>query len=49
MYLYTRMGGRTVTARINTDKEPAVEEAHILDVDMERTHFFDLATEQTIV
>jgi multiple sugar transport system ATP-binding protein len=49
IYLYTRMGGRTVTARINSDKEPAVEEAHILDIDMERVHYFDMATELTLV
>ena len=49
IYLYTGMGGRTVTARINSDKEPPVDEPHILDIDMERAHFFDIATERTVV
>ncbi len=47
--LYLNVGGVTVTARINTDREPAVNTVHVLDVDMEAVHFFDKDTEQTIV
>jgi len=48
-YLYVRVGGRTLTARIHTDHEPAVDSTHILDIDMERVHFFDTTTTKTIV
>ncbi len=46
--LYLSVGGQQLTACINTDTQPEVEQPHILDVDMEATHFFDANTEMTI-
>ncbi|HDP34596.1 MAG TPA: sn-glycerol-3-phosphate ABC transporter ATP-binding protein UgpC [Candidatus Hydrogenedentes bacterium] len=46
--LYLTVGGQSLTARIHTDTQPAVDTAHILDVDMEAIHFFDVNTEMTI-
>ncbi|MDQ1257003.1 MAG: sn-glycerol-3-phosphate transporter ATP-binding protein UgpC, partial [Candidatus Hydrogenedentes bacterium] len=49
VYLYLGVGGHQVTARIKSEEEPPVNQAHVLDVDMEKVHFFDAATELTIV
>ena len=46
--LYLSIGGQSLTARIHTDTEPEVLKPHVLDVDMEATHFFDVDTEKTI-
>ncbi len=46
--LYLSVGGQSLTARIHSDAPPEVEKPHILDVDMEATHFFDANTEMTI-
>ena len=46
--LYLSVGGQSLTARIHTDTEPEVQKPHVLDVDMEATHFFDIDTEKTI-
>jgi hypothetical protein len=49
IYLYLTMGDSTVTARIDTNYEPPVNEPYILDVEMEKVHFFDGSTEMAIV
>lgn len=41
LYLYLNVGGQTFTARVNTDRQPTVNEPHILDVAMEKAHYFD--------
>jgi multiple sugar transport system ATP-binding protein len=47
--LYLNLDGQSITARINTSVEPAVNTQHVLDVDMNCAHFFDTETEKTIV
>jgi len=49
IYLYLNIGGESVTARIDTTVEPKVNEAHVLDVNMRRAHYFDAATEEALV
>ncbi|MCC6312123.1 MAG: ABC transporter ATP-binding protein [Trueperaceae bacterium] len=49
IYLYLDFGGRSVTARIGVEREPTVNEPHVLDVDMSRVHFFDAETERALV
>ncbi len=49
LYLYLELGGQTVTARIKSTEEPEVNTAYVLDIDMEKAHFFDIDTEETIV
>ncbi|MCK5861019.1 MAG: sn-glycerol-3-phosphate ABC transporter ATP-binding protein UgpC [Candidatus Hydrogenedentes bacterium] len=46
--LYLKIGKQSLTACIHTDSQPEVAKPHILDVDMEATHFFDVNTEKTI-
>ena len=46
--LYIGVGGQSLTASIKSDREPEVNREHVLDVDMERVHFFDIETEQTV-
>jgi len=48
IYLYLAVAGKSFTARIHADAEPRVNQAHVLDVDMGRAHYFDLETEQAI-
>jgi multiple sugar transport system ATP-binding protein len=48
IYLYLAAGKRVLTARINTEREPAVDSRYVLDVAMEKAHFFDPATEKAI-
>ncbi len=47
--LYIAVGKQSVTARIKSDREPEVNKPHVLDVNMTNAHFFDIATEQTLV
>lgn len=49
IYLYVAVGKHSLTARISSDREPAVDATHVLDVSMERAHFFDQASEQAIL
>jgi multiple sugar transport system ATP-binding protein len=49
IYLYIAVGKQSVTARIKSDEEPAVNEALVLDVTMEKAHYFDVDTELSIV
>ncbi len=47
--MYINVGGQSLTASIHSDREPEVNKDHVLDVDVERVHFFDVETEKTIV
>ncbi len=49
LYLYLAVGGKTFTARINTDREPTVNQSHVLDIEMDHAHYFDLDSEVSIV
>ena len=49
IYLHIDLGGQSLTARIQSDEEPEVNEALVLDVDMSKAHYFDVDTEETIV
>ncbi|HOJ34576.1 MAG TPA: sn-glycerol-3-phosphate ABC transporter ATP-binding protein UgpC [Candidatus Hydrogenedentes bacterium] len=49
IYLYLDVGGQSVTARIDSDKEPEVNTVLILDVDVSRAHYFDPETEKAIL
>ena len=49
IYLYLDIAGQTMTARIDTTVEPAVNQAHVLDVAMNDAHYFDVGSEATIV
>ena len=49
IYLYLDFAGSSVTARIGVETEPAVNEPHVLDVDMTKVHYFDADTELAIV
>ena len=40
-YLYLEVAGQTVTARVQTDRVPEVNASHVLDVAMEKAHYFD--------
>ena len=40
-YLYLDVAGQTVTARVQTDRVPEVNESRVLDVAMEKAHYFD--------
>jgi len=49
IYLHLDIGGTICTARVNADKEPPVNEAHVIDVLMDKAHYFDPDTEKAIV
>jgi len=40
-YLYLDVAGQSVTARVQTDRVPEVNALHVLDVAMEKAHYFD--------
>lgn len=40
-YLYLDVAGQTITARVQTECVPEVNESHVLDVAMEKAHYFD--------
>ncbi|MDZ4861556.1 MAG: sn-glycerol-3-phosphate ABC transporter ATP-binding protein UgpC [Candidatus Hydrogenedentes bacterium] len=48
IYLYLALAKLTLTARINSDTEPPVDAPHVIDVAMEKAHYFDPATDKTI-
>lgn len=48
IYLYLDAGGKTLTARIDSDTEPAVNQAHVLDIAVDKAHYFDPETELAI-
>ena len=47
--LYVLIGPQPVTARIKADSAPQVGALHVLDVNLDKVHFFDNATGKTIV
>jgi multiple sugar transport system ATP-binding protein len=49
IYLYVDLAGQPLTARIKADREPKVNQSHVLHVAMHRAHYFDPDTEQAIV
>jgi multiple sugar transport system ATP-binding protein len=48
IYLYLAAGKTILTARINTEREPAVDSTYVLDVAMDKAHYFDPGTEKAI-
>jgi multiple sugar transport system ATP-binding protein len=48
LYLHLDIGGNQVTARIHADYEPPVNQDHVLDVTMEKAHYFDIDSELAI-
>jgi multiple sugar transport system ATP-binding protein len=49
IYLYLNVAGQTITARIKSEQEPEVNKPFLLNVAMDRAHYFDPATERSIV
>jgi multiple sugar transport system ATP-binding protein len=49
IYLYIAVGGHSVTARIKSEHEPEVNREYVINVAMDKAHYFDLSTERTIV
>lgn len=47
--LYLDVGGKQVTARVKSDYEPEVNKPHIVDINLDNAHFFDIETEKTLV
>ena len=48
IYLYVAAGKIVLTARINTDREPVVDSTYVLDVAMDKAHYFDPGNEKAI-
>ena len=48
IYLHLAVGGHICTARVNTDREPPVNQAHVIDVNMDKAHYFDGETEMAL-
>lgn len=48
IYLYLRVEGHPITARVHARSTPAVGTVHVLDVNRENLHFFDVDTEAAI-
>ena len=49
IYLYIAVAGKSLTVRIKSECEPEVNKPYVIDVKMEKAHFFDFATEKTLV
>ncbi|HNR35092.1 MAG TPA: sn-glycerol-3-phosphate ABC transporter ATP-binding protein UgpC [Candidatus Hydrogenedentes bacterium] len=49
IYLYIGIGGKSLTARIKSNIEPEVNKPYVIDVLMDKVHYFDAATEKTII
>jgi multiple sugar transport system ATP-binding protein len=49
IYLYVATKLSSFIARVQAKREPAVNEEHIMELDMNKSHFFDVDTEATIV
>jgi multiple sugar transport system ATP-binding protein len=49
IYLHMDIGGTICTVRVNTDVEPPVNQAHVIDVLMDKAHYFDPDTEKAII
>jgi multiple sugar transport system ATP-binding protein len=49
VYLYLDVGGQSITARISSgETEPEVNKPHVLSVNTQEIHFFDMETEAAI-
>ncbi|NUM55969.1 MAG: sn-glycerol-3-phosphate ABC transporter ATP-binding protein UgpC [Candidatus Hydrogenedentes bacterium] len=48
IYLYLAAGKQILTARVNTEREPAVDSAYVLDVAMDKAHYFDPQSEKAL-
>jgi multiple sugar transport system ATP-binding protein len=46
--LYLDIGGHSITARIKADEEPEEGAPYVLNVEMNKLHFFDVDTERTL-
>jgi multiple sugar transport system ATP-binding protein len=46
--IYLNLGGQNVTARIHSDVEPEIDVPMSLDVNIDKLHFFDPATEVSV-
>ncbi|MGC8739026.1 MAG: ABC transporter ATP-binding protein [Candidatus Hydrogenedens sp.] len=49
MNLYLNTGMNTITAKLKLDKEPSIGEPFIVNINIEKIHFFDPVTEQAII
>ena len=49
IYLYLGVAGKSVTARINSECRPKVDKPYVINVAMDKAHFFDIDTELAIV
>ncbi len=49
IYLHLTLGGQNVTARIKSLHEPEVGKPYLLDVAMDKAHYFDKQTDKAIV
>ncbi len=47
--LYIDIAGQSATARISSEARPRVDEAFVLDIAMDQTHFFDADSGKTVV
>jgi multiple sugar transport system ATP-binding protein len=48
IYVYLDAQGKALTARIGIEREPDVNTKYVIDVHMERAHYFDAETEKSI-
>jgi len=49
IYLYLATNINSFIARVQAKREPAVNEEHLMALNMDKCHFFDIDTEETIV
>jgi multiple sugar transport system ATP-binding protein len=49
IYLYLAVGNSSLTARIKSEHEPEVNKPYVINIAMDKAHYFDMNTEQTIV
>ncbi|MBI2434291.1 MAG: glycerol-3-phosphate ABC transporter ATP-binding protein, partial [Candidatus Hydrogenedentes bacterium] len=47
--LYLNIGGTLATARIRSDVQPRENAPHVLDVNMDKAHYFDPTSGMTLV
>ncbi len=48
IYLYLAACKQVLTARINSEREPAVDSTYVLDAATDKAHYFDVTTEKAI-
>jgi multiple sugar transport system ATP-binding protein len=49
IYLYLAAGKNSITARVKSEQEPEVNRPYVIDLVMEKAHYFDAETELAIV